>query len=253
MSEAVRRDDSAIGITRRAFVLFFALLPGWLVLALPLQLVAARVDDWILGGAAPFEASVDPLIFFRLLALLIWRAGVWSVLAVPLVRAAVAAESGAAPSVWPYVLAPDVRRFARVAWSLVVLVAAVCAGILLFVIPGIYLGLRLSLAPIAAAASDDHGTGLGDGWMLARGRLLHILGTFLAATVPVLAISAPFWIVASATGNAIVDMTAKAVASCLGEVTTVALTLIYLRVLQERSLPRALTAEPLPRSSGVFE
>lgn len=252
MSEIVRKDDSAVGITRRAFVLFFALLPGWILVALPVQIVAARVDEWIMGGPEPFQGTLDPTLPLRVLVILLWRTGIWSALALPLIRAAAAAEAGAPPNVWPYILAVNPGRIVRVAWSGLVVMVSLSVGMILLVFPGIYLGLRLSLAPITAAVSDDEDIGLGASWKLARGHLLFILGVVVLVLLGQLALSSPFWIVMSMTQSDLVDGVATAITSCLGEVTTIALLLVLVH-LQGRSASSVLAQQPVARSTSVFE
>lgn len=121
---------------------------------------------------------------------------------------------------------------------------AIVSGILTFVaalfliIPGIYVGLRLSLAP-AACVIDDLGVGdsLSESWDVAQGNLLKLLGIQLAtglASVAVLAVL----VVATGSGAALTEPGTSAlfvpfvllapVTAVIGPITQFAIARVYL-------------------------
>lgn len=79
---------------------------------------------------------------------------------------------------------PVVDRYLSLLGAFVVYIAAVTVGLLLLILPGIYLALRLALA-FPAIVIDDQGAfeGLATSWDVAQGNLLKLLGITLLALV----------------------------------------------------------------------
>ncbi|GAB3029533.1 glycerophosphoryl diester phosphodiesterase membrane domain-containing protein [Natronobiforma cellulositropha] len=80
-------------------------------------------------------------------------------------------------------------KFLSLAGATIVYVIAVIIGLILLIIPGIYLGLRLSLA-FPAIVIDDQGMmeGLETSWEVAKGNLLKLLGIWIIFLVGVFSV-----------------------------------------------------------------
>lgn len=79
------------------------------------------------------------------------------------------------------------ERYLSLLGAVLIYIVAVFVGLLLLILPGIYVGLRLALA-FPAIVIDDQGAfeGLNTSWEVARGNLLKLLGISLLAILVLL-------------------------------------------------------------------
>lgn len=125
---------------------------------------------------------------------------------------------------------PVLDRYLSLLGAFVVYAVAVAIGLVLFVLPGIYVGLRLVLA-FPAVVIDDQGAfeGLGTSWDVARGNLLKLLGisilTFLVLFSTVFAASI---VTVASDSLAIVALVGTVVTAVVAPIVQMAYARVYL-------------------------
>jgi len=76
------------------------------------------------------------------------------------------------------------RRFPSLFGGSVLALLLVISGLAMFIIPGIYIGLRLVLFPYRVMVADESVlTALGSSWDMTGGKLVHIVGVVLAVAI----------------------------------------------------------------------
>lgn len=156
-----------------AAALFF--LPQLLV-----GLVAPVAGQNATGTAAPGLATSIPLVLVGLLVVMATIAG-------QLAIAVIAVADGTGGRTVGEVLKGAARRMVPALAVVAVQSIAAIAGGLLFILPGLWLLARLSVAlPIIATETDDPLAALRQSWDLTRGHALRILGCLAAMLALVL-------------------------------------------------------------------
>lgn len=121
-------------------------------------------------------------------------------------------------------------RLPSLVGATVIYAALIAIGLVLLIVPGIYLGLRLSLA-FPAIVIDDEGAfdGLGTSWDVAEGNLLKLLGiTLLAFLVAFSTTFVTALVGAAAESVAIVAVVSAVITAVVGTIVQLSYARVYL-------------------------
>lgn len=127
--------------------------------------------------------------------------------------------------------------------AVVISAAGVLLGLIVFILPGIYLAIRWYFAPQAVVVDGRRSTGaLERSAELVSGQWWRVFGvvivTVLAAGIPATIIEIPFRIVASSADSSAIDLIGQIVAAAItAPFEALMLTLLYFDLLARRNLP----------------
>jgi hypothetical protein len=237
---------NALDVARRAFQIYFALLPNWLVVALPAYLVMAALRA---QSIFPFDArealsrvsdgEVDELPHALLAVLLgsLVALAVESLVLLPLAFAVDRLEDGH-PTPPLHTLGAALDVYPRVLWANLRAGLAIGFAALALILPGLYVALRLYLASVVAALSHSDPP-FRRSWELTHGRVLQVLGVLLLLILPIVCVAGVSTTLTEISRNWVVVAVADALTRLLGGIPLVAAVLLYRQYSAARFAPVA--------------
>lgn len=229
-SAAAETPTSAVDVVRRTFELYFEHLPWWIMIAVPVYLAATLLQTAIvspLRAASSAEMLPDVgRMGIRILAVMVLALLAGVATAIPLIQATASSLRGEEYDSRGMLRAIG-THVPRVAWVSVRAVLLVTLGYVFFVVPGIYVGLRLALAPIVTVLEPEHPGPVRASWSLTRRHAAQILGVFFLVGIPVFLIALLQFTVSELSHNSVVEIAAGTLSNLANGLAIVAGTLLY--------------------------
>ncbi len=232
-------------LLREGWSLFFSVLPRWIGVGLPLLLLADVL-----------QAGVPPENHVRAVAL-----------AVPVSLLPAFANAGLFLLVWDELRGETVsqaetwgtvaRRIITIWLISLASIALTLVGLLLLLVPGVWIGVRLGFAQIAATLVPDEAMALERSWKLTSGRFWWTAGLFLSLGLASMCLMAPGMILQSFSSGALARAATGVLISLAAGPMMAALVVAFAAIRSEQEWvpagwhPAEHTGDPMKRPAGA--